>query len=58
MVNATIRNVEAHLTIKRNNSRVGGDNYFNSMNEEKLKENINRPNVNFKCFNIANTSTA
>ena len=58
MVNATIRNVETHLTIKRNNSRVGGDNYFNSMNEEKLKENINRPNVNFKCFNIADTSTA
>ena len=57
MVNATIRNVETHLTIKRNNSRVGGDNYFNSMNEEKLKENINRPNVNFKCFNIADTST-
>ena len=56
MVTATIRNAETHLTIKRNNNRVGGDNYFNSINEEKLEKK--RPNVYFKCFNIAKTSTA
>ena len=45
MVNVTIRNVETHLTIKRNNKCVGGDNYFNSINKEKLKDQMSTLNV-------------
>ena len=45
MVNVTIRNVETHLTIKRNNNCVGGDNYFNSINEEKLKDQMSTLNI-------------
>ena len=41
MVNATIRNVKTHLTIKKNNC-IDGDHYFNTINEETFKENAKR----------------